>query len=145
MIARFILAAAIGLAAVPSLAQDSDPRAFMRELGMDLDEKEIAKAVEKASAKPLGSKENPVRAYKPDGQHAYLARLRCADGNAPTYERRGNVGPGPFKSIVDAYVVRCGDAEPVDVFMDMYHDHVENSPVEGFTIEPAAPAKADAA
>lgn len=134
MIGRFFLAAAIGLAAVPVYAQDSDPRALMRSLGMDLDEKKIAKAIDKASTKPLGSKDNPVRAYRPEGQHAYLARLRCADGNAPAFERRGNIGPGPFGTIVDDYVVKCADSGEQHVFMDMYHDNVEARPVEGFTI-----------
>jgi hypothetical protein len=134
MIGRFFLAAVIGLAAMPALAQQSDPRAIMRELGVDLDEKQIAAAIEKASSKRLGSKDNPVRAYRPEGQRAYLARLRCADGNAPAFERVGSVGPGPFASIVDAYAVRCGEAKAIEIYMDMYHDHIETRAVDGFTM-----------
>ncbi|HEU0253912.1 MAG TPA: hypothetical protein VFR12_12830 [Pyrinomonadaceae bacterium] len=29
---------------------------------------------------------------------------------------------------------KSGEKDPVTVFMDMYHDHVEKEPVPGFTI-----------
>jgi hypothetical protein len=90
-----------------------------------------------AGKRPLGSKDNPVRADNPDGQHAYLRRLRCSDGKAPAYQRNGNLGAGIYKSIVDLYVVTCGGAQPArtEVIMDMYFPgHVEQQPVPGFTI-----------
>lgn len=89
-----------------------------------------------ASSEPLGAFENPVRANMPPGQRAYLRRLRCSDGQAPSFEREGNFGSGPYGSIVDGYRVDCGDAEPgeVMVYMDMYHRHVENEAPPGFTI-----------
>ena len=90
-----------------------------------------------AERHPLGTRDNPVRVEMPAGQHAYLARLRCADGRAPTFSRIGNVGIGVYGNIVDAYRVNCGEARPgqVEVFMDMYHrGHVENRPVPGFAI-----------
>lgn len=97
----------------------------------------LARLVREAAAHPLGSARNPVRAEMPGGQRAYLARLRCQNGRAPTYARRGNVGPGVFGNIVDLYDVDCGAAAPgrVEVYMDMYHPrHEETATVPGFTI-----------
>ena len=95
-----------------------------------------------AARHPLGSMDNPVRAEMPPGQRAYLRRLRCSDGRAPTFERIGNVGLGVYGNIIDNYRVSCGAAQPgdVEVYMDMYHrGHVEERPVPGFTIVPSAP------
>lgn len=80
-----------------------------------------------------------MRAALPEGQRAYLARLRCADGGAPKSQRVGNFGIGVYGNIVDGYAVDCGDAAPgqVRIFMDMYHPgHVEPRAVPGFTITP---------
>ncbi len=99
--------------------------------------KKLKKAIAAAEAHPLGSAKNPVRAEMPGGQRAYLSNLRCADGNAPTFQRRGNIGPGVYRTIVDLYDVDCGTAAPgkVEIIMDMYHPgHFETRPVEGFTI-----------
>lgn len=96
-------------------------------------------ALEKAAAFPLGSKDNPVRAQMPPGQRAYLARLRCADGNAPSFNRRGSFGMSPYGNIVDGYDVQCAGSEPAEnlIFIDMYHSgHVEDRPVPGYTIVP---------
>ena len=94
-------------------------------------------AVAEAGRHPLGSMKNPVRVEMPAGERAYLARLRCADGAAPRYERRGSGGLGPYRNIVDFYEVTCAGAEPVEVVMDMYHaGHVEDRAVPGFTIAP---------
>ena len=100
----------------------------------------LDRRVAAAERHPLGSRNNPVRVEMPAGQHSYLRRLRCADGRAPTFSRSGNVGIGIYGTIIDAYRVDCGQAEPgrVDVYMDMYHPgHVENRPVPGFTIVPS--------
>ncbi len=67
----------------------------------------LSAAVKDASGQPLGSMQNPVRAEMPRGQHAYLQRLRCANGQAPQFSRVGDVGFGVFGSIVDAYEVTC--------------------------------------
>jgi hypothetical protein len=90
----------------------------------------------KAGASPLGSEANPVRVNMPEGQRAYLRRLRCADGAQPAAERAGSYGFGPFGSIIDGYRVKCpAAAEPVVVFMDMYHpDHDETAAPAGFTL-----------
>ena len=92
-------------------------------------------ALADAAEHPLGSSENPVRASMPAGQRAYLNRLRCADGSAPSYNRVGNFGEGVYGNIVDGYQVTCPGKEPQMVVMDMYHSgYVENRPVPGFTI-----------
>ena len=82
----------------------------------------------------LGSKGNPVRCSGPPGERAYLNRLRCLDGKAPTYFRIGSYGKGPYGNILDGYNVKCEEKDPVTIFMDMYHNHVEKTPVPGFTI-----------
>lgn len=97
----------------------------------------LSAALKDASGHVLGSRENPVRADMPQGQHAYLQRLRCADGKAPQYERSGNLGFGAFGSIVDAYEVTCAGSSPArgEIVMDMYFGgYVETKPVAGFTI-----------
>ncbi len=68
---------------------------------------DLAAAIEAASAYPLGSKENPVRASGPRGQRAYLARLRCSDLSTPTFGRIGSAGMSPYDNIVDSYWVKC--------------------------------------
>jgi hypothetical protein len=100
----------------------------------------LDRRVAEAERHPLGSRQNPVRAEMPPGQRAYLARLRCSDGRAPEYVRTGNLGPGVYGNIIDAYRVSCGDAAPgtVEIIMDMYHPgHVEERAVPGFTIVPS--------
>lgn len=88
------------------------------------------------NAQPFGSKGNPVRVFLPDGQRAYLNRLVCSDGSRPAYQRRGNVGEGPYTTIVDLYDVACGTRMSV-VYMDMYHQgYVETRVVPGFTMRP---------
>jgi hypothetical protein len=102
--------------------------------------KDLEKLIEKAQAHPLGSQENPVRADMPGGQRAYLGRLRCADGNRPTYSRVGSFGAGVYGRIIDGYEVLCKDSAPEKsmIFMDMYHPgHKEAAAVPGFTIIPA--------
>ncbi len=98
---------------------------------------ELDATLAEAAQHPLGSMENPVRAAMPAGQRAYLARLRCPDGSAPAYERRGSGGDGPYGNIIDYYQVTCPGAQPVTVVMDMYHaGYAEDRAVPGFTIMP---------
>ena len=91
-----------------------------------------------AAGHALGSRANPVRASMPPGQRAYLDRLRCSDGGAPQYHRGGSVGDGPYGKIMDVYELKCLSGQPAtaSVYMDMYHNHVEDRPVPGFTIVP---------
>ena len=134
----FTAAAMMSVAALsPAAARDDDLAAMMRSMGGGgLTGKKLKRAIEKADAYPLGSKDNPVRVDGPLGERAYLKRLRCADGNAPEFGRDGNVGSGPYGYIIDLYSVRCRDVPVVSVYMDMYHsDAVESRPVPGFTID----------
>jgi hypothetical protein len=131
-----LLAVASG---VPAMAQDDDAAGsdfLLRALGLrPLDGKELAAVEAEAAKHPLGSKENPVRAQDPAGQRAYLKRLRCPSGKAPSFERAGDVGPGIYGSIVDRYQVECKDGLKAEVIIDMYHrGYVEKQPVPGFTI-----------
>lgn len=99
----------------------------------------LSAALKEAGRHPLGSDENPVRADMPDGERAYLARLRCSNGEPPMYERVGNLGAGVFGSIVDAYDVRCMGAQPAKamIVMDMYFEgYTEPRAVPGFAIAP---------
>jgi hypothetical protein len=88
---------------------------------------------------PLGSASNPVLAEGPAGERAYLQRLRCPEGRAPTFDRAGSAGLSPYGSIMDVYQVAC-DAPPMhSVYIDMYHPgHIERDAVPGFTITAAA-------
>lgn len=136
---KILCLALLAVMAAPAGARttEQDSLARMMAGGPMLDPPELAQAIAKASAFPLGSRDNPVRAERPEGQRAYLGSLRCADGRAPVFERAGNVGPGIYRSIVDSYMVDCGTAAPgrVEVQMDMYHPgHVETGALPGFTI-----------
>lgn len=118
-----------------AMPQRAGNAAMMEALGMTMMKGgALRAAIAAADAHPLGSARNPVRADAPEGQRAYLARLRCADGSRPDFTRTGNLGPGVFDTIVDAYRVTCAGQAPVEVVMDMYHRHVETRPVPGFTI-----------
>jgi hypothetical protein len=99
----------------------------------DRDAKEKGETESKVSGE-LGAKSNPVRCSGPRGERAYLSRLRCSDGKAPTFHRIGSFGEGPYGNILDGYSVKCADADEVTIFMDMYHDHVETKAVPGFRI-----------
>lgn len=83
---------------------------------------------------PLGSEGNPVRVKGVHGQWDYLARLRCANGRAPEFERAGSVGLGPYGKIVDLYTVHCENGPVRQVVMDLYHCVEETRPIEGFEI-----------
>jgi hypothetical protein len=92
-----------------------------------------------AAAFPLGTPENPVRVGGPDGERAYLARLRCADGQPPRIGERREAGVGGYGSIVASYALDCGAAAPgrASLVLDMYHaEHREDRAPAGFTIVP---------
>ena len=84
----------------------------------------------------LGSKSAPVHAHRPSGQHAYLKRLRCSDGKAPSFRRRGSFQIGGYGNLIDLYNVRCdNNKDNYEIYMDMYHPgHIEMRPVPGFTL-----------
>jgi hypothetical protein len=143
---RFVLIAAALLAAAPATAADPkpgdrtmSPEQMLREMGLAPDQEDIRAAIEAAQAHPLGTSRNPVRVGGPEGERAYIARLRCADGSAPRVGQRGNAGVGAFGTIVDVYPLDCAGAAPgrFDIVMDMYHEeHRETRAPNGFTIVP---------
>jgi hypothetical protein len=137
-------AAIILLSATPALAQPQQPRlgartatpeSMVAQLSPVSPEEELRALVAAADAHPLGTVENPVRVGGPEGERAFLARLRCADGAAPRIGARREAGTGGFGSVVGAYEVACAAAGRV-VF-DMYHEeHVETRAPAGFTLRP---------
>lgn len=137
-----LLAAALILAA-PAAAQQprlgqrtTSPDAMVAQMSQVSPEEEMRALVAAADAHPLGTLENPVRVGGPEGERAYLARLRCAGGAAPRIGARREAGIGAFGSVVGSYDVLCGDANAPVVF-DMYHEeHVESRAPAGFTLAP---------
>ena len=132
-----LLALAFAAATFPASAQElgertQRPEAMVPALAPGQDD--LAEAIAAAQAHPLGSRDNPVRVGGPDGERAYLARLRCADGSAPQVGERMDAGVGAFGTIIAAYPARCGDAKARIAF-DMYHEeHVEARAPAGFTL-----------
>ncbi len=138
--AALLVGSVQAIAAQPTVDEDALARMLAGE--SQVQGAELERRLAAAAAHPLGSRENPVRAAMPPGQRAYLQRLRCADGQAPSFSRLGNFGPGVYDNIIDGYELTCAGGTPARtvVFMDMYHrSHVEDRPVPGFTIVPARP------
>lgn len=134
------------LAAAPAAAQQpAEPRIGARTpsseqlagaLNRVSPEEEMREMVAAAAAHPLGTPENPVRVGGPEGEHAYLGRLRCGDGSQPRIGSRREAGVGAFGSVVAAYDLSCGATTGRIVF-DMYHEeHVETRAPAGFTLRP---------
>jgi hypothetical protein len=141
---RHILLAAALLAA-PALAQaprqqSPAPRDVLEAVGAGNTDQALAEAIAAANAHPLGTVQNPIRAAGPEGERAYLARLRCADGRAPAIGTRASAGVGAYGSLVDSYALDCGAAAPgkISLVMDKYHEeNPESRAPAGFQI--AAP------
>jgi hypothetical protein len=139
---RHLLLAAALLAA-PALAQapreqSPAPRDVLQAVGAGNTDQALADAIAAAAAHPLGSVQNPIRVAGPEGERAYLARLRCADGRAPAIGTRAAAGVGAYGSIVDAYTLDCGAAAPgkVSLVMDKYHEeNPERGAPAGFRME----------
>jgi hypothetical protein len=143
VIFKLLAAAGLLVSAAAAAERPNEARDIMKSLGgAGLSGKKLEKAIAAADRHPLGSRKNPVRENMPAGQLAYLRRLRCADGATPQPARKGNVGVGVFRNIVDLYTVTCPGGAPVEVYMDMYHDGPELRPIPGFTIVPPEPAGA---
>ena len=132
-----LLAFAFAVAALPAFAQELGERTARPETmvpALAPGQDDLAEAIAAAQAHPLGSRDNPVRVGGPEGERAYLARLRCADGGTPQVGERMDAGVGAFGTIIAAYSVRCGGAEARIAF-DMYHEeHVETRAPAGFTL-----------
>ena len=90
------------------------------------------------NANPLGTRGNPVRVYLPAGEQGYLLRLLCADGSSPGFRCTGNLGAGPYGTILDDYDVACG-ATHYHIVMDMYHPgYLETRVVPGLFLQGTA-------
>ena len=112
----------------------TSPETMVGQMDRSSPEDEMRALVAAADAHPLGSVRNPIRVGGPDGERAYLARLRCADGTAPRSGARRDAGVGAFGSVVGAVAVNCGDAA-VPLVFDIYHaEHVETRAPAGFTL-----------
>ena len=141
---RCLFLAAAMFVAMPAVAQElgertRSPQSMLPALGLAPDQDDLGEAIAAAAAHPLGSLQNPVRVGGPPGERAYIARLRCADGNAPRVGERAGGGVGAFGSIVAVYPLDCGAAAPgrTQLNLDMYHEeHREDRAPPGFAIVP---------
>jgi hypothetical protein len=144
---RIVLAAAAAalLAAAPAAAQPKpgdrtvSPEEMLRELDLAPGQDDLREALAAAEAHPLGTAQNPIRVGGPEGERAYIARLRCGDGSRPEVGQRANAGVGAFGTIVDIYPLDCGRSAPgrFQLVMDMYHEeHRETRAPAGFTLVP---------
>jgi hypothetical protein len=138
-----LLLMTLALAAAPAAAADNlgkrtaPPEQLLSGIGEGTSDAALEAAVAAAAAFPLGSLQNPVRVGGPEGELAYLARLRCADGKAPKIGAKRPGGVGAFGTFVEAFPLDCGAAAPgrIDIVMDMYfEEHVERSAPAGFTL-----------
>ena len=138
---RLLLTAVLILTASPAAAQQlgartQAPREMVSGLRLAPGQDDLQEAIAAAEAHPLGSIENPVRVGGPEGERAYLHRLRCSDGGVPRIGGRSQGGVDTFGTVTGLYRLDCG-AGPAQIFFDMYHEeHVENRAPPGFTIVP---------
>jgi hypothetical protein len=139
---RFLLPLAALLIAVPAAAQQapelgartSTPQSHLPAAGLAPGQDDLAAAIAAAESHPLGSIENPIRVGGPEGERAYLFRLRCADGGVPRIGARGDGGVDAYGTLAAVYPVTCA-AGTVQLHFDMYHEeHVENRAPAGFAI-----------
>ena len=139
---RFLpLTLAASLLAMPAAAQEQEvgerttrPESHLPASDLAPGQDDLQAAITAAAAYPLGTLENPVRVGGPEGELAYLARLRCADGSSPRVGSRENAGVDAFGSVAHAFELTCGGRGARIVF-DIYHEeHVEESAPPGFTI-----------
>ena len=92
-IAAILILAAPAAAQQPRLGQrTTSPEAMVAQMNQASPEEEMRALAAAADAHPLGTLENPIRVGGPQGERAYLARLRCADGAAPRIGARREAG-----------------------------------------------------
>ena len=133
------------LISAPAAAQDVGERTTRPEAmlsGLSPGQDDLREAIAAAEAHPLGTRDNPVRVGGPDGERAYIARLRCGDGSLPRVGPRAGAGVGAFGTVVAGYALDCGAAAPgrTELIMDMYHsEHAEDRAPAGFNILPRRP------
>ena len=137
LLVAFSLVAAPAAAAAQDIgARTAEPRSHLPAGDLAPGQDDLAEAIAAAQAHPLGSLANPVRVGGPEGERAYLARLRCAEGGAPRIGPRGEGGVDAFGTIASRYPLTCA-AGTVQLHFDMYHEeHVEDRAPAGFTLLP---------
>lgn len=137
-----IALASILLIAAPAFAQrppalgarTQTPDQLMARMNQASPEEEMRQLEEVANQHPLGTIANPIRVGGPEGEQAYLNRLRCADGSQLRIGARRDAGVGGFGTVVGAYEVSCGGV-PTQIVFDMYQEeHVETRAPAGFTL-----------
>lgn len=117
-------------------ARTTSPEAMVAQMDRGSPDDELSALIAAADAHPLGSIQNPIRVGGPDGERAYLNRLRCGDGSTPRLGARTDAGVGAFGSIVGAVAVNCAGSNHRLVF-DIYHaEHAETRAPAGFTLLP---------
>ena len=127
--------------AAPAAAQDlgartAAPHSHLPAAGLAPGEDDLAAAIAAARAHPLGSLANPIRVAGPEGERAYLFRLRCAEGGSPRVGQRGDGGVDAYGTLAGVYPVTCA-AGTVELNFDMYQEeHVEQGAPAGFTFAP---------
>ena len=139
---RFLLLLALLVpATLPAVAQEigdrtASPRTHLPAGALAPGQDDLEAAIRAAEAHPLGTLANPIRVGGPEGERAYLARLRCPGGAAPNIGPRSEGGVDAYGTLAGAYDVACGAAATRLVF-DMYHEeHVEVRAPVGFTLTP---------
>ena len=141
---RIVLLAA--LVAAPAAAQTPNlgkrtapPEQSMAGIGAGSSDAEIARIEAATAAFPFGSLQNPVRVGGPEGERAYVARLRCADGKAPRQGIPHHGGADTYGSVADLVPLDCGAAAPgrTEIAVDVYfEEHREDRAPDGFTLAP---------
>lgn len=124
----------------PKLGQrTASPEKSMAGIGQGSSDAEIAQELATAANYPVGSLQNPVRVVGPDGERAYLARLRCADGSLPRIGAQRPGGTDTFGNVADLAPADCGGVSPVhaDIHVDIYQEeHVLEAAPAGFQLAP---------
>jgi hypothetical protein len=115
------------------------PEQAMSGIGEGSSDAALAQAIAAAAAFPLGTLQNPVRVGGPEGERAYVAKLRCADGKRPQIGPTRPGGVGAYGSVADVVPLDCAAAAPgrVDLVVDPYfEEQPETRPPAGFTFGP---------
>jgi hypothetical protein len=126
-----LLAAAAAVAAFPVSAQKpklgqrtAPPEKSMAGIGGGSSDAEVAEELAAAANFPIGTLQNPVRVAGPEGERAYLARLRCTDGSIPRVGAQRPGGTDAFGNVADLAPVDCGGTAPAhaDILIDIYQE-----------------------
>lgn len=124
----------------PKLGQrTATPEQSMAGIGQGSSDAEVDQELAAAANFPVGTLRNPVRVVGPEGERAYLARLRCADGSVPRIGAQRPGGTDVFGNVADVAPVDCGAAAPAhaDIAIDIYQEeHVLEAAPAGFQLAP---------